>query len=141
DAISMVPREDGRPGLVALVDPALCVSCGICAGSCAPMETGPAGYTGREQLDAVRAFLAAKRPGPRDVVVVGCEWSAAAEGRLPADVLLFPVICAGNVHTSVIEFLIRGGAGGVLLVACPDRDCRGREGAKWLEQRVYHGRE
>src|SRR5690606_30731566 len=36
-AITMVPRTDGRAELLAEVDPARCVSCGICAGSCAPM--------------------------------------------------------------------------------------------------------
>ncbi|NIP83640.1 MAG: 4Fe-4S dicluster domain-containing protein, partial [Gemmatimonadetes bacterium] len=52
EAIAMVVREgdEGRSALVARVDPSLCVSCGICAGSCAPMGVGPAGRTGRDQL-------------------------------------------------------------------------------------------
>src|SRR5690606_40656822 len=54
---------------------------------------------------------------------------------------LIPVPCTGNVHTSVIEHLLRGGAAGVLVAACPEWDCRGREGGKWLVQRMYHGRE
>jgi coenzyme F420-reducing hydrogenase delta subunit len=29
----------------------------------------------------------------------------------------------------------------VLIVSCPPRDCWHREGPKWLEQRLYHGRE
>jgi len=29
----------------------------------------------------------------------------------------------------------------VLVVSCPPRDCRSREGPKWLEQRVFSGRE
>ncbi len=49
--------------------------------------------------------------------------------------------CAGSLHTSVVEYLVRSGAGGVLIVACPPRDCQHREGPKWLEQRLYHGRE
>jgi coenzyme F420-reducing hydrogenase delta subunit len=40
-----------------------------------------------------------------------------------------------------LEALLRGGAGGVLVLSCPPRDCRGREGPKWLEERVYRGRE
>ena len=54
DAITMVKREDDRPALVASVDPARCVSCGICAGSCAPMGVGPPGRSGRDQLTIVR---------------------------------------------------------------------------------------
>ena len=53
----------------------------------------------------------------------------------------YPIDCAGNLHTSVIELLLRGGTDGVLVLACPPRDCWHREGAHWLEQRVYHARE
>ncbi len=60
----------------------------------------------------------------------------AAEGAA-----LYPVDCAGNLHTSVIEMLLRSGAGGVLVLACQPRDCRNREGARWLIERLYHGRE
>src|SRR5690606_16943270 len=75
------------------------------------------------------------------VVVVGCEWSAASVGRALNGAPFLPVPCTGNVHTSMIEHLLRGGAGGVLVAACPQWDCCGREGGKWLVQRMYHGRE
>ena len=143
DAITMVAREpgDSRPGLVALVNPDLCVSCGICIGSCAPMAIGLPGWTGRDQLAMVRDFLARERRAVGHVVVVGCEWSAASVERALGGAPLLPVPCTGNVHTSMIEHLLRGGAGGVLVAACPQWDCRSREGGKWLLQRVYHGRE
>jgi len=51
------------------------------------------------------------------------------------------VTCVGNLHTSVIELLVRQGAPGVLIAGCPPRDCVGREGPKWLEQRLHHERE
>jgi Pyruvate/2-oxoacid:ferredoxin oxidoreductase delta subunit len=70
-AIEMVARSDDRPTLVAHVDPDLCVSCGICAGSCAPMGVGPAGRTGRDQLAA--PFLHAAPAVPGGVVVIGCD--------------------------------------------------------------------
>jgi quinol-cytochrome oxidoreductase complex cytochrome b subunit/coenzyme F420-reducing hydrogenase delta subunit len=142
-AITMVERTDGRTGLAARVDPALCVSCGICAGSCAPMGVGPPGRTGRDQLVEARAFLAAKRPGARDVVLVGCTRGAggiAARDRFDEAPVL-PVGCAGSLHSSVVETLLRGGAGGVMVVACPARDCWNREGGKWAEQRLFHDRE
>ncbi len=60
----------------------------------------------------------------------------AAAGGAP-----YPIDCAGNLHTSVIELLLRGGANGVLILACPRRNCWHREGAHWLVERVYHARE
>lgn len=154
EAISMIARP-GRAGaapesdlaakseFVAHVDPSLCVSCGICAGSCAPMGVGPPGRTGRDQLSGARAFAAEWNGKAPAVVIAGCTRSAgAAHGRPMFDgVPVLPVNCAGNLHTSVIEYLLRSGAGGVLVVSCPPRDCWNREGPKWLEQRMHHDRE
>ncbi|HTI03830.1 MAG TPA: hydrogenase iron-sulfur subunit [Gemmatimonadales bacterium] len=146
EAIAMIARpggtEGGRSALVGHVTPELCVSCGICAGSCAPMGVGPAGRTGRDQLAAIRAFIAARPLGARDVVVVACDRGAGGIVHDPAPgVRVWPISCAGNLHTSVVELLIRAGAGGVLVAACPPRDCWNREGAKWTEQRLFHDRE
>jgi ferredoxin len=142
-AITMVPRRDGRSTLVAHVNPALCVSCGICAGSCPPMGVGPPERTGRDQLARVREFAAEPSRRAGEIVAVCCDHSAgvfapalAAAGAAP-----FPIGCAGNLHTSAIELLLRSGAGGVLVLTCPPRDCWHREGVKWLVERAYHGRE
>ncbi len=140
DAIRMVERTDGRDGLVAEVNPASCVSCGICAGSCAPMGVGPPGRTGRDQLALVREFVAERAFGEGDIVVVACGRSAAGGGAAE-DPPRFPVSCAGNLHSSVVEYLVRAGARGVLVVACPPRDCWGREGPKWLVERLFNDRE
>jgi len=141
EAISMVARQDDRPTLVARVDPGLCVSCGICAGSCAPMGVGPPGRTGRDQLAGVHAFV--ERHAPRDVVIVACDRGSGGVGSMASflHAPVLPVGCAGSLHTSVVEHLIRSGAQGVLVVSCPPRDCWNREGAIWLEQRLFHDRE
>jgi ferredoxin len=143
DAITMIPRTDGRAEVVARVDPSRCVSCGICAGSCAPMGVGPPGRTGRDQLERVRNYLAGAERRPGELVVIACrEGAGALEPALRAEgAVPYPVDCAGNLHTSVIELLLRGGAAGVLVLPCDPRDCRNREGPRWLEQRIYHGRE
>ena len=143
EAIAMVDRTDGRNGIMARVNPALCVSCGICAGSCAPMGVGPPGRTGQDQLARVRDFVAARAPAPDDVVVVACTHGAGGvvEESTFDGAPVLAVDCAGSLHTSVVEYLVRSGAGGVLIVACPPRDCQNREGPKWLEQRLYHERE
>jgi coenzyme F420-reducing hydrogenase delta subunit len=140
----MVARTTpGRSEVVARVDPSLCVSCGICSGSCAPMGVGPPGRTGREQIARVQAFLAQSGRRAGQIIVVGCVHGAGASaGALVAEgAAVYPVECTGNLHTSVIELLLRGGNGGVLVLACPPRDCWNREGPRWLVERVYHDRE
>jgi ferredoxin len=142
-AIEMVKRTDSRPTLVARVDPSLCVSCGICAGSCAPMGVGPPGRTGRDQIARIQTFLALPVWRAARVVAICCDHGAAAYGpALAAEgAALHTVDCAGNLHTSVIEMFLRAGAGGVIVFACQPRDCRSREGPRWLLERMYHGRE
>jgi coenzyme F420-reducing hydrogenase delta subunit len=107
------------------------------------MGVGPPGRSGRDQLAHVRDFLSEPVRCPGEIVVVCCTHGAGnfaselkAAGGVP-----YPIDCAGNLHTSVIELLLRGGIDGVLVLACPPRDCWHREGADWLEQRVYHARE
>jgi len=142
-AISMIPRSDGRPTEVARVDPTLCVSCGICAGSCAPMGVGPPGRTGRDQLDRIRAVMATDPRAVGGTLVISCSRGALPPGAVveQAGGVLHPVDCGGNLHTSVIEYALRAGAAGVLVLACPPRDCWNREGPRWLDARVYHDRE
>jgi ferredoxin len=143
-AIEMIQRTSRRSELVARVDPSLCVSCGICAGSCAPMGVGPPGRAGRDQMAEVRRFIANPSRRPGEIVAVCCEHGAgafssdiAAAGFAP-----YRVSCAGNLHTSVIELLLRdGAAAGIVVLPCPPRDCVHREGPVWLEGRMYRGRE
>lgn len=143
EAISMVERTDGRPYLVAQVDATLCTSCGICAGSCAPMGVGPPGRTGKDQLRRVADFVRAHPTGGRDVVIVTCGNGGGGIGSLPRfdGAPVYTVNCAGNLHSSVVEYLVRAGVGGVLVAACPPRDCWNREGPAWAEQRLFHDRE
>ena len=145
DAISMVPRDDDRPTLVALVNSERCVSCGICAGSCAPMGVGPAARTGRDQLATLRGEIlpALARAGTTPLVAVCC--AQAPRGFVSAlsarGAFVHTVSCVGNLHSSVIEILIRSGVRGVVVCQCPARNCEGREGPKWLQARVYEDRE
>jgi ferredoxin/coenzyme F420-reducing hydrogenase delta subunit len=140
DAIDMIARSDAREGMVARVKTELCTACGICIGSCPPMAIGPLGVTARDQLAEVRTFLAAEQPHAGDVVIVGCAWSAARTEAARSGAKLLSVPCIGAMHTSTVEFLLRGGAGGVLVVGCPEHDGRTREGVTWAQERMFEGR-
>ena len=140
----MRARTDDRPTLVAHVNPDLCVSCGICAGSCAPMGVGPALRTGRDQVSAIRDLTRDLRSAAEPPVVAMMCANAPPGHRVAlerAGAAVHLLTCTGNLHTSSIELALRGGAAGVIVFSCPPRDCRGREGPKWLEQRIYHDRE
>jgi coenzyme F420-reducing hydrogenase delta subunit/ferredoxin len=143
DALEMVALAGDPLHQVSAVDPARCVSCGICTGSCAPMALGPPERSGRDELARAREFTEAHELGPRDVILLPCRYGAggfAERARLEA-VHVYPVACVGHLHTSILELFVRSGVGGVLIASCPPRDCTNREGPRWLEQRLDHGRE
>ena len=140
EAIEMIARTDGRATLVARVDIELCTSCGVCIGSCPPMAIGALDITARTQLAEVRTFLAEHRPDGHDVVIVGCAWSAARVEAARCGAHFLSVPCIGAMHASTVEFLLRGGAGGVLVVGCPTHDGRTREGVAWTQERLFEGR-
>ena len=138
----MVAREDDRPTLVARVDPSRCVSCGICAGSCAPMGVGPPGRTGRDQLAMLKATLDVSGVA-EPVVAIHCAQAPPAHvsALRTRGARIHTVPCVGNLHSSVIELFLRNDAPGVIVFGCPPRDCVGREGPKWLHERVFNDRE
>ncbi len=145
DAISMVasPVPSSHSELVARVNPDACTGCAICSGSCAPMVVGPAGRSGRDQLQAVKDFLNRHQPSADQVIVIPCGHGLGDRWQPPpgSDFLPLTSGCSGSVHTSAIEYLLRSGAGGVMLLTCPERDCLYREGPRWLNERVYRDRE
>lgn len=141
----MVKRNDDRPTLVAHVDPSLCVSCGICAGSCAPMGVGPPGRSGRDQLLAMRTIALPALAQTRSAKIIAITCTQAPASHLDAlrerGAYVHAVACVGNLHSSVIELFIRNGAPGTIVYGCPPRDCVGREGPKWLHERLFNDRE
>jgi ferredoxin len=147
EAIRMVPRPEPRGRAserVAIVDATLCVSCGLCAGSCAPMAIGPPIRTGRMQLQAIQTWFPAQPSASGKIVVLVCGYndlSHDASFHHRDDIVFLPTACSGSLHTSVIEQLLRYGVTGVCIITCPLRNCSHREGPKWLFERVYNDRE
>ena len=79
----------------------------------------------------------------REILVFGCSTTGWERRDALGDpnLTLVPVSCAGSLHSSAIETALRRGVGGGLILSCPDRDCRFREGPKWLQERLFAGRE
>jgi len=143
EAISMIPRPEGKGSLeVALVDPSLCVSCGICAASCSSFTMGPAGRKASDQFAAARAFIeAAGARTSEEVLVVGCGNQMATLDRIQrfsreeGGLRVYPVQCAGTVHASTLEQFAKSFKA-VAIAACPERDCTNKDGFTLLSERL-----
>lgn len=139
-AITMEPRTDGLPHkFVALEHPDLCVSCGICLGSC----DGYAITLGNYSTNAIwRAMLTrlATRHTPAARVVLTCERHAAQHPHANRDDIVIALPCVGMAHPDLVGQIRQAGATDVQIVGCPPEDCANREGNTWLEQRLTRQR-
>ena len=140
DAIRMVEGlHPERHPLRAQVQTDLCVSCGLCAGSCASLAIGPPSRTARDQLTAARRLVAGAPDAAQRVLLVACASNAGLAGRLHrryADsVAWFDVECAGALHPGTVAYLGRHFAD-TLIVPCPPQNCVHREGTALAHARI-----
>ena len=149
EAIRMVRRTDDRPfPAQAQVNPSLCVSCGICVGSCpssTPFRRSQDLRTGidlpdyslkvlRERTEVIAGTLT----GPARVLVFACEHGGAA-GRLEGTVVL---PCVAMAPPSLIDYVLsRDLADGVAIAGCAESACFNRLGVNWTEQRLARQRD
>jgi ferredoxin/coenzyme F420-reducing hydrogenase delta subunit len=145
EAISMVPRTVGSGSAeVARVDPALCVSCGLCVASCDRLSIGPPDRIGTRQMAEMQAL--ARRHQADSVVLLHCRNSpvAAAFVREAMDsgaaVLPHPLDCVGDLHPFAVHSL-QNHFKGVFVLSCPPAACQMREGADLARRRLLEGRE
>ncbi len=149
-AITLVPRSDGLPFTHEVaVNPARCVSCGICMGSCpsstpfrrsGPLTTGidlperPLAEVRVEVVDASAAL--AGEPGR--VLTLACAHGAAAKPA-PGRVVL---PCVAMAPPSLIDYIVsRNLADGVAVAGCAERDCFNRFGVAWTRARLDRTRD
>lgn len=152
-AITMGPRTDGLPFTQqAVVNPNLCVSCGICSGACpsaSPFRRRSALIPGielpeipiqelRERILQLTKDLA----GTGRIVLFSCEPGTDAlllSGPSTAAIVL---PCIGMLPPSMIDFIIsRNHADGVMLGGCRECDCHFRLGIEWTGQRLTRKRD
>jgi quinol-cytochrome oxidoreductase complex cytochrome b subunit/coenzyme F420-reducing hydrogenase delta subunit len=153
-AITLVERTtDGkRPHKEAVVDPAMCVSCGICTGSCPqatpfrkhePLATAidlPQ-FSLRQLYGTVEGGLSKTQQHPR-VMVYGCDFAAAVEKLDIPGVTAVSLPCIGLLPPSLIEYTLRDErADGIFITGCCSGDCQYRLGNTLLEERIRGERE
>jgi ferredoxin/cytochrome c2 len=143
----MIPRTDGaRPKFQADIDPNLCVSCGVCIGSCpdnaltfGDIPLNPLWKTTLERI-AQGGVPAAENSGKRNIkVVFTCERHAIhGVGKHFEDpnTYIVPLTCIAMASPNLAAQAIEAGAGDVQFIGCPPEDCANREGNTWLNDRV-----
>ena len=154
-AVTMAPHPHKQGGRlvkqIAVVDADQCTACGICVGACpsstpfrsaADLVTGidlPATPIGvlRRDLQRRLAALQADRP----IIVFGCAQGAALAPLVADDVATFSLACTGMLPPSFVEYALRDGAAGVLVVACRPGGCEYRLGEQWTDERLRAARE
>jgi ferredoxin/coenzyme F420-reducing hydrogenase delta subunit len=149
EAIRMVRRTDGLPfPTQAEVNPTLCVSCGICVGSCpssTPFRRTEALRTGIDLPDFSLALLrervvakaATLRSSPR-VLVLACERGGGAGN----DGAVVTLPCVAMAPPSLIDFILsRDLADGVVVAGCAESACYHRLGVAWTKQRFAGARD
>lgn len=147
----MVPREDGKKFAVQFyVNPELCVSCGICTGSCDSQAINLPALNSRDVEKRLHAWIdEQKAGGVKPFVAFCCGESSSAVLRADSEgnsaalpgYRVQSVPCVGWVSAVILERTLQRGAGGVLVVGCGEGDPVAREGMRWFAQRMTGRRE
>ena len=147
-AIEMGARTDDKPfDHQAVVDRSLCVSCGICVGSCptsTPFRRAAALVPGIDlgwlPLAEVRDWTQqAVDPlsGPKRVLIFGCDHSANVKKLRSESVGVVSLPCTGMLPPSFIDYVLsRRLVEGVVITGCREGHCNYRLGPEWMEQRL-----
>ena len=146
-AIKMIPRTDGaRPKFQADIDPKLCVSCGVCIGSCpdnaltfGDIPLNPLWKTTLERIAQGGAPAAEDGSKSKVKVVFTCERHAlhgVGKHFEDPDTYIVPLTCIAMANPNLAAQALEAGASDVQFIGCPPEDCANREGNTWLNERV-----
>jgi coenzyme F420-reducing hydrogenase delta subunit/Pyruvate/2-oxoacid:ferredoxin oxidoreductase delta subunit len=129
------------------IHPLACQRCGICASECPMDAIQIAGFSDQE-VEAKLTVLLQKWQGtesrqPR-VVIFGCQRSAGvawqeAQGsryKVQGDVKFISLPCAGKIDPDFVLKALAMGAGGVLVLACPEENCKSLHGNTYARGRI-----
>jgi coenzyme F420-reducing hydrogenase delta subunit/ferredoxin len=149
--IAAIGGDAKRGAGIAVVDPALCASCGICAGSCpssTPFRSIAELITGIDlpqlpigQLRSRLKCQIARLKGEVKLLVFGCDHAADVRALQRPDTAAMSLMCAGQLPPAFVEYALRQGADGVVVTGCGECDCEFRLGNAWTQQRLRGERE
>jgi ferredoxin len=153
NAISMRVRSDGLPfEREAVVNPKLCVACGICVGAC------PTATPFRRASDLVAGIDLPDRPvadlreivqetcadfaGNNRILVFGCDHGVRPGGAAGDNVRSVSLRCIGQLPPAFIDFVLsKKLADGVVLAGCAEGSCHARFGDRWTDARIARERD
>lgn len=153
NAITMQVRSDGLPfEREAVVNPSLCVSCGICAGACptaTPFRRASELIAGIDLPDrpmaALREEIEQKCSGTAAagrILIFGCEHGVPLKGLEDGQVETVTLRCIGQLPPSFIDYVLSHRlADGVVLTGCRQNACHARSGIAWTEARLARTRD
>ncbi len=125
----------------AVISPVACQGCGICASECPNDAIQLMSFTDDDISGEVKKALE-KTPGA--IVAFCCENSAAEAAEaaarfgmpLPEKLSIIKVPCAGKVDIQYILSAFVEGAGGVLVAACHNGNCKSEYGSNYARWRI-----
>jgi len=153
-AITMVPRTDGKiHKFIAIENLDLCVSCGVCVGSCDvhAISVGPLSHAALWTIVGKRVASARERvPNGKVTIAYTCE-RHADQGARPylnpsglattdeaLEVIALP--CVASAPPDLVARALDLGATEARVIGCPPGDCARREGNVWTEGRLTRTR-
>jgi ferredoxin/coenzyme F420-reducing hydrogenase delta subunit len=147
-AIAMGARADGKPfERQAVVNPSLCVACGICTGSCptsTPFRRAAAlvpgidlGWLPLAEIRDRTHKAATALSGQSRVLVFGCDHGVRVDTLAGPSIGTVSLPCTGMLPPSMIDYVVsRHLADGVVITGCRDGGCNYRLGPRWTEERI-----
>ena len=137
------------------IHPLACRRCGICASECPMDAIQIAGYSDPEveqRLMEISGQWEKEAAGEPRILVFGClrsagtAWEEArgsgrgAQGEKNGSVEFIGLPCAGKLDTDVLLKTLALGADGVLVLACPEENCRSNYGNTYARDRMAEAR-
>ena len=135
-----------------MVDPDLCLSCGICAGACPSsspfrhvdeLTTGISipGFHIKELLSLTESKLGRLNADAPHIMLYGCDHGSRIDALESASVATISMPCSALVPPAFIDYVLRKKlADGVIISGCCEGDCHYRLGNTWLDQRFSQER-
>ncbi|MBW1879245.1 MAG: hydrogenase iron-sulfur subunit, partial [Deltaproteobacteria bacterium] len=128
----------------AVIDPAFCQACGLCAASCPTHAAQLVNFSDRQILDQARVAFEALPAGEPRILALLCHWCAYAGGDLagikgmvaPANHRSIRIRCSSSVNLGLVAEMFRLGIDGVLIAGCPERNCHHAWGNYLSDRRV-----